>query len=224
MYCIMLMQFMKTIKPLPFNKYRLYIFTYTIITQVLYYLINTNYELQIMNYELYRLHAVQSPIIPVVGELIKNSPGTISLGQGVVHYSPAPEAIEILPKFLNDSTNNLYKAVTIIPELLTVLTANLSNFNGIDINTDNCIVVTADSNIGFMNAILAITSPGDEIILNIPYYFNHEMAITMAGYHPVLVATTEDYQLIPESIAKAITPKTHAIVTISPKNPTGAVY
>mgnify|MGYP000223363254 FL=1 len=177
-----------------------------------------------MNYELYRMEAVQSPIIPVVGELIKNSPGTISLGQGVVHYSPAPEAIEILPKFLNDSTNNLYKAVTIIPELLTVLTANLSNFNGIDINRDNCIVVTADSNIGFMNAILAITSPGDEIILNIPYYFNHEMAITMAGYHPVLVATTEDYQLIPESIAKAITPKTHAIVTISPKNPTGAVY
>ena len=34
---------------------------------------------------------------------------------------------------------------------------------------------------GFMNAILAITTPGDEIILNTPYYFNHEMAITMAG-------------------------------------------
>jgi aspartate/methionine/tyrosine aminotransferase len=80
------------------------------------------------------MEAVKSPIIPVVGELIKNSPGTISLGQGVVHYSPPPEAIEILPKFLNESTNNLYEAVTGIPELLTVLTANLSNFNKIDIN------------------------------------------------------------------------------------------
>jgi ATP-dependent DNA helicase RecQ len=39
------------------------------------------------------MEAIQLPIIPVVGELIKNSPGTISLGQGVVHYQP-PDCIE----------------------------------------------------------------------------------------------------------------------------------
>jgi aspartate/methionine/tyrosine aminotransferase len=177
-----------------------------------------------MNDQFSRMNAVQSPIIPVVGELIKNSPGTISLGQGVVYYSPPPEAIGLLPKFLNDATNNLYKAVTGIPELITALTTKLSTFNGIEINNQNCIVVTAGSNMGFMNAILAITSPGDEIILNTPYYFNHEMAITMAGCHPILVATDKNYQLIPENIAKAITPKTRAIVTISPNNPTGVIY
>lgn len=177
-----------------------------------------------MNDQFSRMNAVQSPIIPVVGELIKNSPGTISLGQGVVYYSPPPEAIEILPKFLNNATNHLYKAVTGIPELITALTTKLSTFNGIKINNQNCIVVTAGSNMGFMNAILAITSPGDEIILNTPYYFNHEMAITMAGCHPILVATDENYQLIPENIAQAITPKTRAIVTISPNNPTGVIY
>ncbi|MFM2064146.1 MAG: hypothetical protein RLZZ507_3817 [Cyanobacteriota bacterium] len=177
-----------------------------------------------MNNKSSRMNAVQSPIIPVVGELIKNSPGTISLGQGVVHYNPPAEAIEILPKFLNDSTNNLYKAVEGIPPLLTALTSKLSIFNGIQINDKNCIVVTAGSNMGFMNAILAITCPGDEIILNAPYYFNHEMAITMAGCHPVLVGTDENYQLIPESIEAAITDKTRAVVTISPNNPTGVVY
>jgi aspartate/methionine/tyrosine aminotransferase len=76
----------------------------------------------------------------------------------------------------------------------------------------------------FMNAILAITSPGDEIILNTPYYFNHEMAIAMAGCRAVLVETDENYQLRPEAIAQAITPKTRAVVTISPNNPTGVVY
>jgi aspartate/methionine/tyrosine aminotransferase len=170
------------------------------------------------------MQAVQSPIIPVVGELIQNSPGTISLGQGVVSYSPPPEAVEILPKFLAEPTNNLYKAVEGIPPLLTALTAKLSNFNKIEINDDNCIVVTAGSNMAFINAILAITSPGDEIILNTPYYFNHEMATIMAGCRPVLVATDENYQLCPEAIAAAITPKTRAIVTISPNNPTGVVY
>jgi len=171
-----------------------------------------------------RMQAVQSPIIPVVGELIKNSPGTISLGQGVVSYSPPDSAIELLPKFLAESANNLYQAVEGIPALLTALTGKLSAFNGIEINTENCIVVTAGSNMGFMNAILAITSPGDEIILNTPYYFNHEMAIAMAGCRPVLVETDENYQLRPEAIAQAITPKTRAVVTISPNNPTGVVY
>ncbi|MDB9435244.1 pyridoxal phosphate-dependent aminotransferase [Dolichospermum lemmermannii CS-548] len=177
-----------------------------------------------MNYKLSRMAAIQSPIIPVVGELIKNSPGTISLGQGVVHYQPPDTAMELLPKFLAEPKNHLYQAVVGIPELLTVLAAKLSIFNDIDINEENAIVVTAGSNMGFINAILAITSPGDEIILNTPYYFNHEMAIKMAGCHPVLVATDTNYQLIPEAIAAAITDKTRAVVTISPNNPTGVVY
>ncbi|QFS48707.1 pyridoxal phosphate-dependent aminotransferase [Nostoc sphaeroides] len=171
-----------------------------------------------------RMQAVQSPIIPVVGELIKNSPGTISLGQGVVSYNPPPEAIELLPKFLAEPANNLYKSVEGIPPLLTALAEKLQTFNGIEINGENCIVVTAGSNMAFMNAILAITNPGDEIILNTPYYFNHEMAIAMAGCRAVLVATDENYQLRPDAIAQAITPKTRAVVTISPNNPTGVVY
>ncbi|MEH2071370.1 MAG: pyridoxal phosphate-dependent aminotransferase [Nostoc sp.] len=171
-----------------------------------------------------RMQAIQSPIIPVVGELIKNSPGTISLGQGVVYYSPPPETIEFLPKFLAEPANHLYKSVEGIPPLLTALAEKLQAFNGIEINQENCIVVTAGSNMGFMNAILAITNPGDEIILNTPYYFNHEMAIAMAGCRPVLVETDENYQLRIEAISQAITPKTRAVVTISPNNPTGVVY
>jgi aspartate/methionine/tyrosine aminotransferase len=171
-----------------------------------------------------RMQAIQSPIIPVVGELIKNSPGTISLGQGVVYYSPPPEAIEFLPKFLAEENNHLYKSVEGIPPLVRALAGKLQAFNGIEINGENCIVVTAGSNMGFMNAILAITNPGDEIILNTPYYFNHEMAIAMAGCHAILVATDENYQLRTEAISQAITPKTRAIVTISPNNPTGVVY
>jgi aspartate/methionine/tyrosine aminotransferase len=85
-------------------------------------------------------------------------------------------------------------------------------------------VVTAGSNMGFVNALLAMTQPGDEIILQTPYYFNHEMAIAMASCRAVLVPTDENYQLQIESIQAAITPRTRAIVTISPNNPTGVVY
>ncbi len=171
-----------------------------------------------------RMEAVQSPIIPVVGELIKSCPGTISLGQGVVSYSPPPEAMDFLSKFFAEPANNLYKSVEGIPPLIATLTKKLQTFNQIEVNQGNNIVVTAGSNMAFMNAVLAITSPGDEIILNTPYYFNHEMAISMAGCRPVLVGTDHEYQLRPHAITNAITSKTRAVVTISPNNPTGAVY
>jgi aspartate/methionine/tyrosine aminotransferase len=50
------------------------------------------------------------------------------------------------------------------------------------------------------------------------------MAIAMAGCRAVLVETDENYQLRPEAISQAITPRTRAVVTISPNNPTGVVY
>lgn len=171
-----------------------------------------------------RMQAVQSPIIPVVGELIKECPGAISLGQGVVYYGPPPEAIQQLGDFLTVPDNHKYKLVQGIPPLLDAITLKLERENGFGINPSNALVVTAGGNLAFMNAILAITDPGDEVILQTPYYFNHEMAVVMAGCRPVLVETDTHYQLCPELLERAITPKTRAIVTISPNNPTGAVY
>lgn len=171
-----------------------------------------------------RMQAVQSPIIPVIGELIRSCPGTISLGQGVVYYPPPPSAKASLIQFFDRATNHQYKPVQGIAPLLDAIAQKLQTFNKIEIDENNCIVVTAGSNMGFMNAVLAITSPGDEIILQTPYYFNHEMAVRIAGCTPILVATDENYQLRPDAIADAITDKTRAVVTISPNNPTGAVY
>jgi aspartate/methionine/tyrosine aminotransferase len=170
------------------------------------------------------MQSVQSPIIPVVGELIRQNPGTISLGQGIVYYNPPQESFDKIPEFFANSDNHKYKAVEGIPELQDAIAAKLKTDNGIEINSKNCIVVTAGSNMGFINAILAITSAGDEVIIQSPYYFNHEMAIVMANCQPVIVETDANYQLNIDAIKKAITDKTRAIVTISPNNPTGVVY
>ncbi len=171
-----------------------------------------------------RIQSVQSPIIPVVAELIRQHPGTISLGQGVVGYGPPREAIEQIQRFLADGENHKYKPVIGCPELLTAFERKLAAENGVSIGPTNRLVITAGSNMGFINALLAITDPGDEVILQTPYYFNHEMAIAMANCRPVLVLTDSNYQLQLEKIRAAITPRTRAIVTVSPNNPTGAVY
>ena len=85
-------------------------------------------------------------------------------------------------------------------------------------------MVTAGANMAFMHAVLAISEPGDEIILPVPFYFNHEMAIQMAGCRAVAVRTDASYRPDLDAIGRAITDRTRAIVTISPNNPTGAVF
>lgn len=170
-----------------------------------------------------RMQSVQTPIIPVVSEWIRAHPGAISLGQGVAYYGPPPEAAQSIQAFFANPENHKYKLVQGIPELLDAIEKKLDEENGIRIDGQR-IVVTAGANMGFVNAVLAITDPGDEIILNLPYYFNHEMAITIADCKAVCVPTDENYQLRPETIEAAITERTRAVVTISPNNPTGAVY
>jgi len=171
-----------------------------------------------------RLRAVQAPIIPVIADLIRRHPGTLSLGQGVVGYGPPPGIHARLERFLAEPANHKYQSVAGIPDLLTAVTAKLAAENGIAVGPENRLMVTAGGNQAFMNAVLAIADPGDEFILPTPYYFNQEMAVTLANARPVLVPTDADNQLDLDALRAAITPRTRAIVTVSPNNPTGAVY
>ena len=171
-----------------------------------------------------RMQRVQPPIIPRIHRLIADNPGTISLGQGVVGYPPPAGVREALDRFLADPNNHKYASVYGIPALRERIAAKLAHENGIAIGDEHELMVSAGGNMAFVNALLAVGDEGDEVVLMTPYYFNHEMAVTMAGCRPVLVATDADFQLDLEAVADAITDHTRAIVTISPNNPSGAVY
>jgi aspartate/methionine/tyrosine aminotransferase len=171
-----------------------------------------------------RMQAVQRPIIPIVGQLIARHPGTISLGQGVVHFPPPREATQRIERFLADPQNHKYKLVDGIPELLEPLAEKLAAENRIDVGPHNRIIVTAGGNMAFFNALLAIADPGDEIVLLSPYYFNHEMAVAMLNCRAVIVPLDANYQIDVDAVRQAVNERTRAIVTISPNNPSGAVY
>jgi aspartate/methionine/tyrosine aminotransferase len=170
------------------------------------------------------MDAVQTPIIPTIGALVRATPGTISLGQGVVHYPPPPAAIDAASRALAEPSTSQYQSAAGIPPLLDRIAAKLAAENRIDVKGGSRIMVTAGGNMAFSHAISAITAPGDEVILNTPYYFNHEMAIRIAGCQPVCVATDDHYHPRIDDLRAAITPRTRAIVTVTPNNPTGAVY
>ena len=171
-----------------------------------------------------RMDAVRAPIVPVIGAIIREAPGTISLGQGVVHYGPPQAAIDAVRDALTDASTHEYQDGAGLPALVEALAAKLRAENGIDVARGARVMVTAGANMAFVHAVLAITAPGDEIILNVPFYFNHEMAIQMADCTAVCVATDDRYQPRLDALRAAITDRTRAIVTVTPNNPSGAVF
>ena len=167
--------------------------------------------------------AVQSPVVPVVADLIRATPGTISLGQGVVCYGPPETALRNVLAHAGE-LNQYYGPVEGIPELAGRLKDKLRTENDIHIDEGRTLVISAGANMGFLHALFAITDPGAEVILPTPYYFNHEMAVRMLNCEPVCVETDQHFQITPEAVAAALTPRSAAVVTISPNNPSGAVY
>lgn len=172
----------------------------------------------------FRLSEVQDPIIPRVQGWVLENPGTISLGQGIVSYGPPPEALEALVNFGEMASDHRYGPVSGDLELKSLLIQKLRKENGLVLGPKQAVFVSAGSNMAFLEIILAITAPGDEVLLPVPFYFNQEMALRMLGCIPVPVATQLDFSLDIEALSRAITPRTRAIVTVSPNNPSGQVY
>ncbi len=170
------------------------------------------------------MQKVQSPIIPTIAGLIEQTPGTISLGQGVVYYGPPESIYRVINETMSRHENQLYGSVAGIPELIQSIKEKLAKDNLIQIDGNSRIVVTAGANMAFLNALFAITEPGNEIILLSPYYFNHEMAVSMLNCRVRSIATDENFQPIHSDIKAAINKNTRAIVTVSPNNPAGVIY
>lgn len=170
------------------------------------------------------MDAIQAPIVAVIGDLIRQAPGTISLGQGVVHYGPPPHAIDAVRTALTQPATHQYNDGAGLPGLVERIVNKLAAENRLDVARGSRVMVTAGANMAFMHAVLATTSPGDEVILPTPFYFNHEMAIEMAGCRTIRVPTDDRYQLSLDAIGRAISDRTRAVVTISPNNPSGAVF
>src|SRR5512142_1598455 len=110
-------------------------------------------------YDTRRMGAVQAPIIPILGDLIRRTPGTISLGQGVVAFGPPAQALDALSAFPSSPQDHLYGPVEGSPELVAAIWSKLSRENGFAPDASRRVVVTAGGNMAFVNAVLAVTDP-----------------------------------------------------------------
>jgi len=173
----------------------------------------------------YRTSNIRNP--PIIDLLSQHSllEDVISLGQGIPFFGPPPVSINAIMDQLDNKISYEYTADAGLISLRNVIMNKLKNENNIVVDEKKNIVVTSGANQGFMNAILTITNPGDEIILFAPTYFNYVMGVQLAGCKPVIIPTNpSNYLPDLNTLHDSITQRTKAIVTISPNNPSGQVY
>ncbi len=116
-----------------------------------------------------------------------------------------------------------YVNVTGIAQLRKAICRKLKRDNHVEYQPSQ-ICVSTGAKQALNNAVLAVTNPGDEVIIPMPGWVSYVEIVKLVGAVPVCVECKSDYQLDLDAIEKAITSKTAAIIINTPNNPTGAVY
>jgi aspartate aminotransferase len=109
--------------------------------------------------------------------------------------------------------------------LREAIASKLKKDNGIRYDPETQIVATPGAKQALYEAILAITNPGDEILIPDPWWVSYVPMVQLADGVPVFVPTREEeqYRLTAEALEERITDKTRALILNFPNNPTGAV-
>lgn len=138
---------------------------------------------------------------------------------------PPPEALvgAMAEAMMTNPASHLYGPVLGLPDLRAELAAQWSAGYGGTIRPAQ-VAITAGCNQAFTAAMSTLAGAGDEVILPLPFYFNHKMWLDMQGVRAVTLATGDDLLPDPDRAAALISPRTRAIVLISPNNPAGVEY
>ena len=156
-------------------------------------------------------------------EVISRVPGGINLGQGVCELpTPAPLRDAAAAAVAGEQAQT-YTHYAGLPELRAAIARKLRDWNGLDV-ADDGVLVTSGSSSAFFAAGLALLDPGDEVILFEPYYSYHASQLALLGAVPVAVSLGAGGALDAAAVARALGPRTRAVVVNTPANPSGKVF
>ena len=168
------------------------------------------------------LRQIDSPIgvgYALLDERRGNRP-LLDLAQAAPTYPAAPEVIEHVVAVARDPHGGDYVQLRGLPRLRDAFAAEIAqDYQGL-IGPDH-VLITAGGNQAFCLVASALAEPGDEVILALPYYFNHDMWLRLDGIRPVYLEPGPDLVPTAAAAAELITTRTRAIVLVSPGNPTG---
>ena len=157
-------------------------------------------------------------------ELKAKGVDVFAFGVGEPDFEP-PEAVREAAKRAIDAGCSKYTAVTGVPALKEAICEATDRSRGWRPKNENvCVSVGAKHTL--FNLALALYEQGDEVVIPKPYWVSYPEQVRLVGATPVLVDTREEdgWKLSPAALAKALGPRTKAVVLCTPCNPTGLAY
>lgn len=159
-----------------------------------------------------------------VSELKSSGKDIINLSIGEPDFN-VPEKAKL---YGVESLNNNETKYNLVPGLKILreeICKKLLEENNCKYSIDE-IVVTSGAKHAITNTLLAITNPGDEVLLPKPYWVSYSEMTKIVNAVPVAIETSKnnDFKLTGDLLKKYITPKTKLLILNNPSNPTGAVY
>jgi aminotransferase len=155
---------------------------------------------------------------------VNNQYGGVNLAQGMPNFPPPKELLEAAHRAI-DGDFHQYAITWGTPRLRKAIADKYRKFYGVEVDPDRNVTVCCGSTETMFSTLLAVLNPGDQVIIFEPFYENYAPGCIISGAEPVFVPLEPpDFSFDPDRLAKAVGPRTRAIIFNSPNNPTGKVF
>ncbi|MEK6665672.1 MAG: aminotransferase class I/II-fold pyridoxal phosphate-dependent enzyme [candidate division NC10 bacterium] len=155
---------------------------------------------------------------------VNNQYGGVNLAQGMPNFPPPKELLEAAHRAI-DGDFHQYAITWGTPRLRKAIADKYRKFYGVEVDPDRNVTVCCGSTETMLSTLLAVLNPGDQVIIFEPFYENYGPGCIISGAEPVFVPLEPpDFSFDPDRLAKAVGPRTRAIIFNSPNNPTGKVF
>ncbi len=167
--------------------------------------------------------ALSTSVFEVMSRLARET-GAVNLGQG---FPDDPGPLDVRQKAADAVVNgwNQYPPMMGIPELRQAAATHYKRWQGLDLDPETEVMVTSGATEAIAGALMALVTPGDEVVLFEPMYDAYVPLVRRAGGIPKFVTLTPPhFGLTEEALAKAFSPKTKVVLFNNPLNPTATIF
>ncbi|WP_409330272.1 pyridoxal phosphate-dependent aminotransferase [Trujillonella humicola] len=149
--------------------------------------------------------------------------GAVNLGQGFPDTDGPASLLEDAVAAIRGGANQ-YPPGPGVPALREAVAAHQARFRGLRVDPDD-VLVTVGATEAIAAAVLALTTPGDEVVTFEPYFDSYAATIALAGAtRRTVVLRSPDFAVDEAALRAAFTPRTRVVLLNSPHNPTGKVF
>ena len=149
----------------------------------------------------------------------------IGFGAGEPDFPTPAHIVAAAAEACHDPANHRYSPAAGLPVLREAVAAKTRRDSGLEVVPEQ-VLITNGGKHAVYNTMLTLLDPGDEVLLPAPYWTTYPEPIRLADAVPVVLPTDEatGFRVTVDALEAARTPRTKALVFVSPSNPTGAVY